>query len=123
MGRYYSGDINGKFMFGVQRSDDADFFGVEGRQGHLEYYFTEDDLEGVEEGIAECLRQLGDDKKKIDDFFSKNNGWNEEMINKETGIALDRVMGVMEWYARLELGEKIRDCIKENGQCWFDAEL
>jgi hypothetical protein len=28
MGRYYHGDIEGKFMFGVQSSDDADFFGV-----------------------------------------------------------------------------------------------
>ena len=31
MGRYYEGDIEGKFWFGVQSSDDADFFGCEGR--------------------------------------------------------------------------------------------
>jgi hypothetical protein len=29
MGRYYHGDIEGKFWFGVQSSYDADFFGVE----------------------------------------------------------------------------------------------
>jgi len=28
MGRYYNGDIEGKFWFAVQSSDDADFFGV-----------------------------------------------------------------------------------------------
>ena len=33
MGRYYNGDIEGKFWFGVQSSDDADFFGVDGHLG------------------------------------------------------------------------------------------
>ena len=28
MGRYYHGTIEGKFMFGVQTSTDADFFDV-----------------------------------------------------------------------------------------------
>ena len=32
MGRYYDGDIEGKFWFGVQSSDDADFFGSKGYQ-------------------------------------------------------------------------------------------
>jgi hypothetical protein len=26
-------------------------------------------------------------------------------------------------YADLELGKKIRDCVVENGECHFDAEL
>mgnify|MGYP001184207608 CR=1 FL=1 len=33
------------------------------------------------------------------------------------------VMFYLEWYARLGLGQKIHDCIKERGQCHFDAEL
>ena len=46
MGRYYHGDIEGKFMFAVQSSDDADFFGVVGQppDTHLEYCFTDEDL-------------------------------------------------------------------------------
>ena len=43
MGRYYDGDINGKFWFAVQSSDDADFFGVQGESSYLSYYFSEDD--------------------------------------------------------------------------------
>ena len=31
MGRFYNGDIEGKFWFGVQESNDADHFGVEGQ--------------------------------------------------------------------------------------------
>ena len=33
MGRYYNGDIEGKFWFAVQSSDDADFFGQQGEAG------------------------------------------------------------------------------------------
>ena len=41
MGRYYTGDIEGKFAFGVQASDAADQFGVEGQTPeYLEYYFS-----------------------------------------------------------------------------------
>jgi len=39
MGRYYHGDIEGKFMFGIQSSNDADFFGVEGFATYLNYGF------------------------------------------------------------------------------------
>ena len=53
MGRYYSGDIEGKFWFALQSSDAADRFGVVGTQPNvLNYYFDESDLEAVEEEIA-----------------------------------------------------------------------
>jgi len=29
----------------------------------------------------------------------------------------------LEWYARLELGKEIRDCLKENSYCNFEAEI
>ena len=35
MGRYYNGDIEGKFWFAVQSSDDADFFGQQGQARFL----------------------------------------------------------------------------------------
>ena len=34
MGRYYFGDIEGKLWFGIQNSDDADFFGVEHQKNY-----------------------------------------------------------------------------------------
>ena len=43
MGRYYTGDIEGKFWFGVQDSTDADYFGVQGEPRFYLYYFSEDD--------------------------------------------------------------------------------
>ena len=119
MGRYYNGDIEGKFWFAVQDSNDADFFGVTGYQPeYLQYEFERENLDDVEKGIAKCYEALGANKSKIDQFFKENNGYNDEML-KEAGI--DR--SLIEWYARVELGEKIRDSIKTSGQCYFEANL
>lgn len=40
MGRYYSGDIEGKFWFAVQSSNAADRFGVSGNEPNfIQYHF------------------------------------------------------------------------------------
>lgn len=119
MGRYYSGDINGKFWFGLQASNAASRFGgQEIEPQYIEYYFCEDDLEGVEEEIKRIEDRLGDKVKVIDDFFEKNTGYNDEML-QEVGISKDDLTE----YADLKLGIQIRDCIKENDICSFNAEL
>ena len=52
MGRYYSGDIEGKFWFGVQSSDDASFFGGEMYEpNYIEYEFSKEDLKDIKKGI------------------------------------------------------------------------
>lgn len=118
MGRYYSGDIDGKFWFALQSSDCADRFGVTGEQPQtLEYYFSEDDLEGVEEEIKNIEDDLGDKIKVIDEFFEKNNGYNDQML-KEAGITTEELRD----YADLGMGKKIRDCIIAQGYCSFTAE-
>ena len=49
MGRYYNGDIEGKFVFGSQSSAAADRFGVAGHTpGYLEYYYDETNLDDLE---------------------------------------------------------------------------
>jgi hypothetical protein len=129
MGRYYSGDIEGKFWFGVQSSDDADFFGVEGQALNINYYFDEDNLEDVELGIRKCLETMGKDKERFDEFFKDNNGYNNEMIiayykeKYQIDVSDKFVRHILEWYARLQLGKQIQECIKENGECNFEAEL
>ena len=119
MGRYFEGDIEGKFWFGVQDSDDANFFGVECQFHYLSYYFDEDNLDDIKRGIDECKERLGDWKKKLDDFFEKNDSYNDKMLKEQINLT-DRSM--LEWYARLGLGEKILKCVEENGQCEFEAE-
>jgi len=119
MGRYYSGDIEGKFWFALQSSNAADRFGVTGQQpDELQYFFTEDDLEAVEEEIKNIEDSLGEKKQTIDKFFEENNGYTDENLI-EIGISRDDLSD----YADLGLGIKIRDQIKEFGECSFTAEL
>ena len=130
MGRYYNGDIEGKFWFAVQSSNDADFFGVEGHSAYLNYYFDENNLKDIENGIKECKKSLGKTKEILDQFFNSADGYNDEMITKyfkeKHNITLKEhsdIRNMLGWYARLELGEKIHKCVKEQGFCSFEAEL
>jgi hypothetical protein len=125
MGRYYNGDIEGKFWFAVQSSTDANFFGAEPYEpNYVNYHFEKDEhLEMVENGIKECEDVLGKNKKTLDKFFGDNNGYNDDMIVEQTNIKKENIGRLLKWYARLNLGIKIRDCLKEQGECNFEAEL
>lgn len=124
MGRYYSGDIEGKFWFGVQDSNDADFFGVEGQEpNYLEYYFDTSNLPDIEKGIAKCKKALGKYEKEINDFFKLNEAYTDEVLAKHLKVKKEKVQSLLEWLARLDLGKKILKCVKENGECNFEAEL
>ena len=135
MGRYYNGDIEGKFWFAVQSSDDADFFGQQGEARFLNYYFDTEDLPKIEEGIKKCKGYLGSLLETLNKFFDENNGYNNEMLvdylNKAHAsenlpskkFTEQGVKHYLEWYARLGLGEQILDCVKEKGEFEFEAEL
>ena len=123
MGRYYNGDIEGKFWFAVQSSTDADFFGVTATEpNYLDYYFSTDNLDSIKEGIAKCENALGNWRSKLDKFFKENNGYNYEMIEKQLGLKEDKAKDLLEWYARLDLGIKILNCVEKNEECSFTAE-
>ena len=125
MGRFYYGDIDGKFWFSVQASDDASFFGGDESEPQLiEYNFdSEEHLAGVQEGIETCEAELGKFKAILDDFFAENQSYNDEQISKKYGIQKETVATLLRWYARLELGRKIEDSLLQNGSCFFEAEL
>lgn len=128
MGRYYSGDIEGKFWFGVQSSTDAEHFGaVEHEPNYIEYYV--DNIEAVDEGLTETRQALGDDEQRLNEFFKEHDSYNDKMVvtfYKEkydidiTEKELNRKLTLL---ARLDLGEKIYKVVKENGSCSFSAEL
>lgn len=128
MGRYYSGDIEGKFWFGVQPSDDATFFGASCTEpSYLECYA--DDLDAAKKGVKACLKQLGDHKARLDTFFKSVEFYNDEKIiehyksNYQIDVTENDIRELLTWYARLKLGKKIVDCIEGQGHCSFTAEL
>jgi hypothetical protein len=115
MGRYYSGDIEGKFMFAVQSSTAADRFGsVHYETNYVEYYFDEDQLDEIK---AE-LEKLKPNYDKVEKFFETRQAYNDEEL-KENNI--DEIE--LSDYADYVLGKKILDCILKNGECNFTAEL
>jgi threonyl-tRNA synthetase len=119
MGRYYNGDIEGKFWFGVQASDSADRFGRTGyTPNYIEYSFTEEDLSAVEEEIKNIEEKLGDKKQVLDDFFKSVMSYTDEMLEAIGITPID-----LSEYADLILGKKIQQSLIENGQCDFQAEL
>jgi hypothetical protein len=123
MGRYYTGDIEGKFWFAVQDSDDADFFGSTGQASHLNYYFNQDNLKDIAKGIEVCKKELGEWKQKLDDFFKNKNCYGDNELTDQLGLKKDDQLPLLQWYARLELGEQIHECVVKNGSCGFEAEI
>jgi hypothetical protein len=130
MGRYYDGDIEGEFWFAVQSSTDADFFGVTYTEpNYVDYYFDEDNLQSVNEGLQKCLEVLGENLARFNDFFDSKDRYNDKMIRecwkeKYNLVITDNVIDEMlVWYARYQLGKEIGECIEQNGQCSFTAQL
>jgi len=137
MGRSYYGDIEGNFWNVVQGSDDAEFFGgvhdYVGYDGEVVedddeavgilFQFDQDDFEDIQNGIATCLKHLGEYQEPLDNFFQAKSSYDEEEIAKELQIPVDKVGKLLTQYARLILGLKIEHCVGENGECNFTAEL
>lgn len=114
MGRYYNGDIEGKFMFAVQSSTAADRFGSEGFNNYVDYYFDESHL-GT---ISKELSTLKPAWEKVTEFFKDKDYWNSEQ-QVEAGLSNQE----MSDYADYRLGKQIEECIKKEGECNFQAEL
>ena len=124
MGRDISGDIDHRLWFAVQNSNAADRFGVTGYQPEtLEYWFREEDLESVEDEINSIIKSLGKYKDLLDKFFNENNSYNNKILSDHLQVDEKETKKLLREYADLELGIKIRDCIKENGECSFSAEM
>jgi hypothetical protein len=80
MGRYYYGNIEGKFWFGIQSSNAADRFGVIGQPpDYLEYYFDEDNLEECENEIKSIEEKLADELPLLDEFYDVNSADKPEL--------------------------------------------
>ncbi len=73
MGRYYSGDIEGKFWFALQCSTAGERFGATQRTDIIHYAVDKDDLPQVEEEIKNIENKLKSKIKILDDFLAKNN--------------------------------------------------
>ena len=119
MGRYYNGDINGKFWFAVQSSEAPSRFGGQIYEpAYIQYHFDEDHLDEVKNEIDAIELKLGENKKVLDDFFKDRNGYTDDELSK-IGITKEMLVD----YADLGLGIKIKERLEEHGSCEFQAEI
>lgn len=121
MGRYYYGDINGKFWFGIQESDDASHFG--GKETKYKekarYTFRKKDLSEVQRVIGEIQKDLGVYYEKLEDFFEEKGYYSPDELQKHMDVDEKKLRKIMELYARVNLGLKIEECIGTIGKCSF----
>jgi len=130
MGRYYSGDIEGKFWFAVQSSDCADRFGQKGYSpDYLEYHYEDAHIEDITKELKAIEKNIGKKRlKAMDKFFNKRLAYNDEelleFLHKETGVKpkSKTIRYLLSEYADLKLGRKILDCVEDEGYCSFTAE-
>lgn len=153
MGRYYNTDTGreGKFMFGVQPSDDPQYMGMGENPSYIQYYASDEDEPEVRKKLDEQYDILGVDKEKRV-YYMKD--WNEfdkfekEVLDDKVWIkvkrndkeTLDKYKGQTTWagdnddevmferknmalvLARIRLGVVILSDIKDQGYCQLEAE-
>ena len=122
MGRYISGDLEGKCWFGVQPSDFADRFGRMGDSSHIEYYFQNDDLPVIEKELKSIEKQNGEYIKKLDEFFETHKSYAYEEIEKLLSMTQDSARFVLREYADYKFGIRLRDYLKTHEECVFEVE-
>lgn len=137
MGRYYRGDIEGKFWFGVQCSDAAVRFGCTECEPSTIQYYTED-KETVVEEIKRINKNLGKYKKAIKYLYKETGELNERTLadelvdymfpdksveEKEAEKELIDAEFLISEFADLELGKKILRCLNKRGSCSFEADM
>ena len=117
MGRYYNGDIEGKFLFAIQSSDAADQFGFVGEPPEtIRYFFEKYHIPDIEEGIANL--QAKTDMVKVQAFFNQcGNTYSREDYEK-FGITWVDIRNHADWL----LGNQILECVQKQDHCYFDAE-
>ena len=127
MGRYYSGDIEGKFWFAVQPSSVPEQFGFREDINMVDYSIDRNVWE--DEGEKEMMhlkRKLGKSLKVFTTFFEKNNGYNNEMLKtyfKEHNEEF--VESKLRDFADYQFGLKVRNHFKdkEMDYCLISAEI
>ena len=123
MGRWYSGDVEGKFWFGIQDSNAADRFGVTGHQPQeLYYHFDEESLPEIYQELSNIATNLGSNLILLHKFFEENDSYSDEKLAEYLVEPVD-VQKILKDYADYELGLKIAEAVRTTGQCEFTAEF
>jgi hypothetical protein len=119
MGRYYTGDIEGKFWFAVQESTVGERFGCQESPSVINYSIDADSIDKVRDELAKIKKTIGpNEMSKFDKFFATNSAYNDEMM-EEANLKVE----LLKEYADYGFGLKLLKCLETQGYCEFQAEL
>ena len=123
MGRFTTGDIDYKFMVGVQSSRAADRFGYLGETIFYEdedtkesfpveihYNFDKNYLKYVEEELENIKNNLSHNLEKINNFFNSRKVYTDEELAKFLNKTPEETFELLYEYADFKLGNKIKEC-------------
>ncbi len=130
MGRYYDGDISGKFWSAVQRSDAPDRFGASASEpSSIDYFFEEGNLDVVSQELK-LIEDIIISKIGKAEFESLNIANIRATPEDQDFEAIELLAmkhrgddGFLSELADYQLGCLIEASLKLNGQCSFTAEL
>lgn len=119
MGRYYTGDIAGKFMFAVQSSDAGERFeAFEIEPQIVEYCVNRESYGHIKEVLKE-IEKTGA-VKRVKNMFDKVDGYNDD-IQKKHKVSNNDLKEYADWI----LGKKMIDFFDENKEAdslYYEAE-
>ncbi len=119
MGRYYNGDVEGKFMFAVQPSNAHERFGaVEYEPAYISYTIDRDKYDDIVKELNSIDRGSID---RVNKMFKENNGYNHEIMKQYNVSRQD-----LSEYADYRLGEQVKNFFDDNPdeyECNFEAEV
>ena len=118
MGRYYNGDIDGKFMFAVQSSDAHERFGAEEQEtSYIDYWIGREKYENI---VKELDKIDKGSIERVSKMFDENDHYNDETMKKYNVSKLD-----LSEYADYRIGKQVKDFFDDNPEiddCYFQAE-
>lgn len=151
MGRYYNTDNGreGKFMFGVQSSDDPEYLGMhEENPSYINYYADTQDVPEIKKKLDEQYDLLDVPKDKRIYYckdYKEMDKFEDEFLHCKVFVTVkdgdERYKGQVGWYngkegytdyeipgkaiclARIRLALNILSDIKDTGSCSLEAEL
>jgi hypothetical protein len=96
-----------------------DRFGVTySESNYINYWYMEEDLPELEAELKVIEDSMGDQMELYEAFFSKGRGYNNQTM-EEAGLDKKHLSD----YADYKFAERVRDYVKEHGQCSFEVEL
>lgn len=128
MGRYYTGDIEGKFAFGVQSSTAADRFGKKGcAPGYLEYYYDDETIPDLKIELKVIEEALESHKRALQTYFDLYKTEHDAPMDFDEYLKKAELPKLTaeqyKEYVDYALGRQILDCVEREGSCSFTAEL